>query len=159
MQKIFAFSLLGLRRLDPLHATCISIYLCVHGYTRGKKNNEKKWAFLLYFFRCPFFFPSKWICCSVTKKDNKINVLVKEKQASWGRRKEEWIKIYISQRTGGQEKAHESQSNFIQLGPGKSKPARSSETVTQHLQKPARPIVIGRLARDQCQGSFYSFYY
>ncbi len=37
------------------------------------------------------------------------------------------IKICISQRTGGQEKAHESQSNFIQLGPGKSKPARSSE--------------------------------
>lgn len=49
---------IGLRCLDPLYVTCISMFLCVRGYTRGKTNNEKKWAFLLYFFLCPFFFPN-----------------------------------------------------------------------------------------------------
>jgi len=61
------------------------------------------------------------------EKVNKL-LLAKEKAGGWRRGgKEEWIKICISQRTGEQEKAHESQSNFIQLGPGKSKQARSSE--------------------------------
>lgn len=83
------------------------------------------------FFSCPFFFLQPHNESAVLfekKKENKL-LLAKEKQAGWRRGgKEEWIKICISQRTGVQEKAHESQSNFIQLGPEKSKLARSSET-------------------------------